>query len=61
VIIQITMSAGRTLDARKALFRRLADLLHDEAGIRREDVFVNLIEVVKENWPFGNGEAQYAT
>jgi len=61
VIIQITMSAGRTLEVRKALFRRLSDLLHEEAGVRREDVFVNLVEVAKENWSFGNGEAQYAT
>ncbi|MDB5644492.1 MAG: hypothetical protein JWQ05_161, partial [Methylobacterium sp.] len=22
---------------------------------------INLVEVVKENWSFGNGEAQYAT
>jgi 4-oxalocrotonate tautomerase len=61
VIIQITMSAGRTLEVRKSLFKRLADLLHEEAGIRREDVFVNLVETAKENWSFGNGIAQYAT
>jgi 4-oxalocrotonate tautomerase len=61
VIVQITMSAGRTLELRKALFQRMADLLHEEAGIRREDVFVNLVETAKENWSFGNGVAQYAT
>ncbi len=61
VIIQITMSAGRTLELRKSLFKRMADLLHEEAGIRREDVFINLVEVAKENWSFGNGIAQYAT
>jgi len=61
VIIQITMSAGRTLEVRKSLYRRLADLLHEEAGIRKEDVFINLVETPKENWSFGNGEAQYAT
>ena len=61
VIIQITMSAGRTLELRKSLFRRMADLLHQEAGLRKEDVFINLVEVAKENWSFGNGEAQYAT
>jgi phenylpyruvate tautomerase PptA (4-oxalocrotonate tautomerase family) len=61
VIIQITMSAGRTLELRKALFRRMADLIHQEAGLRKEDVFINLVEVAKENWSFGNGEAQYAT
>lgn len=61
VIIQITMSAGRTLEVRKALYRRMAELLHQEAGLRKEDVFINLVEVAKENWSFGNGEAQYAT
>jgi 4-oxalocrotonate tautomerase len=61
VIIQITMSTGRTLEVRKALYRRIADLISQEAGLRREDVFINLVEVAKENWSFGNGEAQYAT
>ena len=61
VIIQITMSAGRTLEVRKSLYRRIADLLHQEAGMRKEDVFINLVETAKENWSFGNGEAQYAT
>jgi phenylpyruvate tautomerase PptA (4-oxalocrotonate tautomerase family) len=61
VVIQITMSTGRTLEVRKLLFKRLADLLHEEADIRREDVFVNLVETAKENWSFGNGIAQYAT
>jgi phenylpyruvate tautomerase PptA (4-oxalocrotonate tautomerase family) len=61
VIIQITLSAGRTLEVRKSLFKRMADLLHEEAGIRREDVFINLVETTKENWSFGNGIAQYAT
>src|SRR5262249_39391369 len=49
VIIQITMSAGRTLELRKALFHRVADLLHQEAGLRKEDVFINLVETAKEN------------
>lgn len=61
VIIQITMSAGRTLEMRKSLYRRIADLLQQEAGMRKEDVFINLVETAKENWSFGNGEAQYAT
>jgi 4-oxalocrotonate tautomerase len=61
VIIQITLSVGRTLEVRKALYRRMADLLSQEVGLRKEDVFINLVEVAKENWSFGNGEAQYAT
>jgi len=61
VIIQITLSAGRTLEVRKSLYRRIAELLNQETGLRKEDVFINLVEVAKENWSFGNGEAQYAT
>jgi phenylpyruvate tautomerase PptA (4-oxalocrotonate tautomerase family) len=61
VMIQITLNAGRTLEAKKSLYRRMVELLHQEAGLRKEDVLINLVEVAKENWSFGNGEAQYAT
>lgn len=60
IFIQITFNAGRTVEVKKALFARIAELLHGELGVRKEDVFVNLVEVVKENWSFGNGIAQYA-
>ena len=61
VIIQMTISEGRTLEKKKALYRRLAERLNAELGVRTEDVFVNLVEVKKENWSFGNGIAQYVT
>jgi 4-oxalocrotonate tautomerase len=61
VIIQIALSSGRTVEIKKSLYRRIAELLNQEAGLRKEDVFINLVEVAKENWSFGNGEAQYAT
>ena len=61
VIIQITLNTGRTTELKKAIYRRIADLLNQEAGIRKEDVLINLVEVAKENWSFGNCEAQYAT
>jgi 4-oxalocrotonate tautomerase len=60
VYIQITANNTRTLEQKKALFARIADLLADKPGLRREDVFVNLVEVLKENWSMGNGLAQYA-
>ena len=59
VIIQITLSAGRSLEKKRALFRRIADNLA-ALGVRREDVWINLVEVAKENWSFGNGVASYA-
>jgi len=60
VIIQITLNEGRTTEMKKTFFKAVADTLHDDLGIRREDVFISLVEVKKENWSFGNGIAQYA-
>lgn len=60
VIIQITLNNTRTLEQKKALYQRMADELAESPGLRREDVFINLVEVLKENWSFGKGIAQYA-
>jgi 4-oxalocrotonate tautomerase len=60
VFIQITANNTRSLEQKKALYRRVTELLSDKPGLRPEDVFVNLVEVLKENWSFGNGLAQYA-
>jgi 4-oxalocrotonate tautomerase len=59
-IIQITVSDTRTLEQKKQLFRLIARNLATKPGLRPQDIFVNLVEVKKENWSFGNGEAQYA-
>ena len=61
ILIQITLNAGRTVDMKKAFFKRIADDLHDQLNVRREDVVINLVEVAKENWSFGGGIAQYAS
>ena len=53
VIVQITLSAGRTLEQKRALYRRIADNLARAVGLRPEDAWVNLVEVAKENWSFG--------
>jgi 4-oxalocrotonate tautomerase len=60
VVIQVTMNVGRTLEQKKAFYKKIADGLHERLGLRREDVLINLVEVAKENWSFGNGIAQYA-
>ena len=61
MVIQITLSEGRSAERKKSLYRRIADRLKAELGVRIEDVFINLVEVKKENWSFGNGAAQYVT
>jgi phenylpyruvate tautomerase PptA (4-oxalocrotonate tautomerase family) len=60
VFIQITLNQGRSLELKKAFFARIAENLAKNPGLRKEDVLVNLVEVPKENWSFGNGIAQYA-
>ena len=60
VVIQITLSEGRTVDQKKLLYKTIAESLNQELAVRLEDVFINLVEVKKENWSFGNGIAQYA-
>ena len=59
VFVQITMSTGRKPQQKRALFRRMAEILKESPGLRPQDLLVNLVEVSWENWSFGNGEAQY--
>jgi len=59
-LIQLTVSDTRNLEQKKKLFRRIADRLAEHPGLRREDIFINLVETKKEHWSFGNGEARYA-
>ncbi len=61
IFIEIVLSQGRTLDQKKAFYRAVADTLAKNPEVRQEDVFLVLVEVVKENWSFGNGLASYAT
>jgi 4-oxalocrotonate tautomerase len=60
VYIQITVFNTRTAEQKKALFRRIAELLGDSPGIQPNDVFVNLVDAAKENWSVGHGLAQFA-
>jgi 4-oxalocrotonate tautomerase len=60
VLIQITLNAGRTVEMKKAFFKRIADDIHAQLKLRKDDVVINLVECVKENWSFGGGIAQYA-
>jgi 4-oxalocrotonate tautomerase len=60
IVIQVTLRAGRDVAKKRAFYKAVADGLHERLTLRREDVFINLVEVKAEDWSFGNGEAQYA-
>lgn len=61
IIIQITANNTRTIEQKKALYANIVERLANDPGIRPQDVFINIVEVQKENWSFGEGVAQYAT
>jgi 4-oxalocrotonate tautomerase len=60
IMVQIFFNEGRSVAQKQALYKAIADGLSTELKVRREDVFITLVEVKKENWSFGNGIAQYA-
>ncbi len=60
IFVQITLNSGRTVEMKRSFYKAVADGLHESLKLRREDVFINLVEVLKENWSMGNGEASYA-
>jgi 4-oxalocrotonate tautomerase len=59
IFLQVTLNAGRSVETKQNFYRAVADGLHSQLGLRREDVFINLVEVGKADWSFGNGQAQY--
>ncbi len=61
IFIQITLNAGRTIEMKQSFYRAIAEGLSEKLNLRKEDILINLVEVAKENWSFGNGEAQYIT
>jgi phenylpyruvate tautomerase PptA (4-oxalocrotonate tautomerase family) len=60
VIIQLTVSNTRETAQKQALYRRIVERLTESPGLRPQDVLINLVEVLPENWSFGHGIAQYA-
>jgi hypothetical protein len=59
VLVQITLSAGPKPKQKRDFYARAAALLAQQPGLKPQDLFLNLVEVVWENWSFGDGKAQY--
>jgi 4-oxalocrotonate tautomerase len=60
VMIQVTWNSGRSIDVKKAFYKAVADKIHSKTGLRKEDVFINLVSVEREDWSFGSGKMHYA-
>ncbi len=59
MIIQITVANTRGVTQKKALFAAIAANLQQDPGLKPDDIFINLLEVKREDWSFGGGVAQY--
>jgi phenylpyruvate tautomerase PptA (4-oxalocrotonate tautomerase family) len=60
IIIQVTWVGGRSTDVKKQFYHRIADDVHEKAGVRKEDIWISLVDSGREDWSFGNGDMQYA-
>jgi 4-oxalocrotonate tautomerase len=60
IFVQVVLNAGRTVEVKRALYARIAEKVGQRPGIRHEDVMINLVEVPRENWSFGNGLMSYS-
>ncbi|MEU2927284.1 tautomerase family protein [Streptomyces sp. NPDC007251] len=60
VFVAITMRAGRGPELKRALYRRIAELVHERTGTAQRNVVVTVTENTAVDWSFGDGEAQYA-
>ncbi|MGI6855070.1 tautomerase family protein [Mesorhizobium sp. 1B3] len=58
IIIQITVSNNRTREQKLALYKAVNHELSARIGCRPDDIFINIVEVMPENWSFGQGRAQ---
>ena len=55
IIIQVTSTVGNTREQKVAFFKQISDELNSRLGVRREDVFISLVFVDRDDWSFGNG------
>lgn len=57
VFIQITLNTGRAEALKVQFFAMLTQRLSEATCIAPENVFINLLEVARENWSFGQNHA----
>jgi len=60
VFIQVIWVRGRSTEVKKAFYKSIADAIVEKGSMRRQDIFISLVESGREDWSFGNGEMQYA-
>ena len=59
VQIQVFWAPGKTVDLKKAMYRKIVEYLGKNPGVRPDDILISIFESPAENWSFGNGETQF--
>jgi 4-oxalocrotonate tautomerase len=59
IMIEITANNTRTQDQKKALYADIVSMIVEKTNVRKEDILINIIEVLKDNWSMGNGVAAF--
>jgi phenylpyruvate tautomerase PptA (4-oxalocrotonate tautomerase family) len=61
ILVRILLKVGRTPEQKQALYARIAEGVHQAAGVASDDVMVILTENANPDWSFGKGLAQFLT
>ena len=61
LIIQIVLNEGRTDVTKTAIYAEIAANLQKAADLQPDDLFISLVEVVKQNWSMALGVMTYPT
>ncbi|KQN16572.1 MULTISPECIES: tautomerase family protein [Sphingomonas] len=59
IIISVHIPASRPMSQKRVLLKEIVQRLHDNVGIRPDDVFVTLIPLPSENFSFGRGVSPF--
>jgi 4-oxalocrotonate tautomerase len=59
IYIQVTWVSGRSTEQKKQFYQQVATDIATKGKVRKEDIFINLVESSPEDWSFGNGLMQY--
>jgi 4-oxalocrotonate tautomerase len=59
VLVEITLRRGRKVEAKRGLYRQIAERFNADACVPKEDILIVLTENEAADWSFGKGEAQY--
>jgi len=59
IIVFTIITRPRTQLQKQRFYREVVNKLHDDIGIRKEDIMFSVVENTDEDWSFFNGEAQF--